>query len=347
MEVSKGVFMSIFCIRSGDGTVAPLHEEKGIKAMGIIDTDPTKKENVLKRGVQWFASYEEAAAQKPRFWDICTPPETHLGVMQKIIELDPNANIIVEKPICLSSQIPALQELLKGFQGKIVVNENYLSSDVTQTVMQVAFDKLRIKPRKIVVEMDKNRIADVKKGRYVDPEGAFKYEGTHMLTILQSILERLSLELPLKPETVVYEPMHVGEKLLEKQGSAEIVFKVGDVSVHLFSSMKGDIRHAYPPYGRGTIHESETAVRYRAVAIEGDEYTVVGFYEPLPNHLRSVGQVFVLKNKEVVEKVGDIADDTMGKHLTKAADYLLNKTDTNPCPAATGIEIVKLLDRVL
>lgn len=335
------------CVRIGEGTVAPLHQEKGIKTIGVIDTDSKKKEGVLKRGLQWFSSYEEAALQKPGVWDICTPPETHLEVIQKIIAVDPTANIIVEKPICLSAQIPALQEVLKNFQGKVVVNENYLSSDVTKTVMDVAFNKLKLTPRKIVLEMDKNRIADVKRGRYVDPEGAFKYEGTHMLTILQSILQRLSLELPLEAEKVVYEPMQAGDETLEKQGSAEIVFKVQEVAIHLFSSMKGDIKHLYPPYGREAITISETGVRYRLVAIVGDNHTVVGFYEPLPNLPRSVGQVFVLKDNQVIEKVGDIPDDTMGKHLQQAANYLLGKTEINPCPATTGVEIVQLLDRML
>jgi hypothetical protein len=339
------------CVRVGDGTVAPLHrqklEQEGVAVLGVIDTDFSKKEGVLKKGLQWFDSYEGAFVQKPGFWDICTPPETHLDVIKKIIAIDPQARMIVEQPVCMSGQIPELLEVLKDFQGKIVVNENYLSSEVTEKVLETAFKKLGITPRKIVIEMDKNRIADIKKGRYVDAEGAFKYEGTHMLTILQSVLGQLQLQLPPNPTIKVYEPMVVSDRMLPHQGSAHIVFKIGEIEVDLFSSMKGDILNRYPPYEKEKISEQETQVRYRVLAIVGEPYTVVGFYEPLADHPRSIGEVVVLKDGKIVENLSQVADDSMRKHLGRAANYLLGKTDVNPCSIEEGIKIVQLLDCML
>src|SRR5579863_10113123 len=97
------------CVRIGEGTVAPLHQQKlsklGVQTLGVIDCDPSKKETVISRRFKWFQSYEEAALDNPFFWDICTPPDQHLDTIKKIIDVDPKARIIVEKPICMSYQI--------------------------------------------------------------------------------------------------------------------------------------------------------------------------------------------------------------------------------------------------
>lgn len=37
----------------------------------------------------------------------------------------------------------------------------------------------------------------------------------------------------------------------------------------------------------------------------------------------------------------------MGEHLGRAANYLVGKTSTNPCPVEKGIEIVQVLNRML
>lgn len=336
------------CVRIGNGTVAPLHEQKllehNVQTIGIIDTDLKKKEAVLSQGVKWFESYEEAYLAKPLFWDICTPPEHHFSTMKKIAKLDPNAYMVVEKPICMSQEIEALEEFLKTFQGKIVVNENYLSSDVTQTVQKIASQELKSTTR-IVVEMDKNRTQDFKRGRYVDPEGAFKYEGTHMVTILQSLLGTL----PSTPDSVVYEDLSPSFPL---QGSADITYHLDSLDINLYSSMKGEIKNRFPPVTRISISEEETAPRYRVVAIEGlsqdnTPTTIVGFYEPIEDKPRGVGEVVVLKNGAFHQSLGTIPDSTMGKHLEKAVDYFTGKTTTNPCPPETGIAIVKLLDSML
>ncbi len=353
--VCTPLFAAQTCIRVGEGTIAPVHQKKleqhGIDTLGVIDTDSTKREATLKKGLQWFESIDQAFAQRPDFWDVCVPPEEHLPVMKKIMQVDPYARILVEKPICMSYQISELLELLKSFQGKIVVNENYLSSEITETVLKMAFETLQLQPRKIVIEMDKNRIIDIKRGRYVDPEGAFKYEGTHILTILQSVLDKLNVSLPM-PNYVQYEPLVFSDRSLENQGSADIQFKIGNLDVLLFSSMNGTLKYPYPPYAKECILEADTAYRYRILAIEGESldsnlYTVVGFYEPLANQPRCLGEVALFKNGKLVTSLGEIPDDSMGAHLHKAADYLLGKTTSNPCTVEAGIEIVQLLDRTL
>ncbi len=334
---------STTCVRVGNGAVAPLHEKKlsehGVQTVGTID---------IKFNESLETQFITAAALKPTFWDVCTPPEVHLETLKKIIELDPMANIICEKPICMSSQVEELNAILKDFKGKLVVNENYLSSDVTAKVQVIAFQQL--KPTRIVIEMDKNRTQDFLKGRYVDPEGAFKYEGTHIVTILQSVLDELGIQLPEAPVRKIYTDL---SSKFPSQGSADIGFEIEGLKIDLYSGMDGSIKNSYPPHGRGPIQESETAPRYRVIAIEGTtpegtQKTVAGFYEPLAGKARSIGEVVVIENNSVIHSES-VADDTMGKHLHAAVDYFKDETNTkpNPCPVEKGIEIVKILDSVL
>ena len=398
------------CVRIGYGTVAPVHENKlkqhGVKTLGIIDIDPAKQMAAASKGLRCFNSYEEALQAEPSFWDICTPPAEHLNVIKEIIRLDPKARMIVEKPICMEHQIPELQTLLKTFQGSIVVNENYLSSQISEAVRKIAFESLQLTPRKIVIEMDKNRIVDFKKGRYIDSNGAFAYEGTHIVTILQSFLHSMQLTLPPKPLSVHY--TDITSLNLPNQGSANIEYKIegvaklrfgaksalfeqdpdsaqiaysepsmsicaetspaqkssnlaskatfatpsGQLYINLFSSMDGTIKNRYPPYALKTIEEHDTLTRYRVIAIEGlspkgDAYRVLGFYEPVPDAPRSIGKIAVFMNGALDRLIEEIPDDSMGKHLSYASDYLLGKTNVNPCPPETGIEIVQLLETML
>ncbi len=183
----------ITCITIGYGSVAPVHHDKlsscNVKPVGIIETNAAKHDAIRKKGYPVCDTYEEALQLTPDFWDICCPVDDHVTVIENIIALDPHARIIVEKPICNFEEIPKLQELLKNFLGKIVVNENYLSSATTQKIKDLAA-KHGVDIKNITIEMDKNRTRDFIAGRYVDAKGAFYYEGTHMLTILGDIVNQ-------------------------------------------------------------------------------------------------------------------------------------------------------------
>jgi predicted dehydrogenase len=277
-----GVCMA--CVRIGFGAVAPMHEDKlkdTVKTVGIIDTDPAKKLKIVEKGFCTLDTFEEGVGKKPTFWDVCTPPETHFSMIKEILLVDPEAHILVEKPLCLFHQIPELQKALESFRGRIVVNEQYLSSEIPQKVKEIAFKELKLVPKRIVIEMDKNRTKDFQAGRYRDPIGAFGYEGPHMITILQS----LGPEYCPKDQTAItrrFKDIEIPEKL-EKQGLADISYSVDGVSVQLFTSMKGDIVNRYQPYCPvRNIPATDTQSRYRVVAIEGENekkevYSVVGF----------------------------------------------------------------------
>ncbi len=339
----------ITCITIGYGSVAPIHHDKlsscNVKPVGIIETNADKHDAIRKKGLRVCDTYEEALELTPDFWDICCPVNDHVTVIENIIALDPHARIIVEKPICNFEEIPKLQRLLKNFLGKIVVNENYLSSATTQKIKDLVMQH-GVVIQNIYIEMDKNRTRDFQAGRYVDAKGAFYYEGTHMITILGDIIDKYT---PTGEIAKKYEDLEASGKKWERQGLAEIEYNTDELSIHLFTSMKGDIKHSYPPFNLKNIPIDATATRYRIAAVKGinpleEEITVVGFFEPIQGYKRSQSAVAVLKNNAVIEYIGPLEDDAMGSHLKRAVDYLMGESDRNPCSPEEGIEMVHVLN---
>lgn len=342
--------LELNCVRIGYGCVAPIHEQKmaplGVKTVGVIDNNPAKKTKIVADGFFSCETYEEAAKLKPHFWDVCTPTDQRLAVIKEILRVDPKACILLEKPVCPIEQIAEFEALDKS-GATFVVNENYLSSQIAEEVKKKAFDDLKLKPKRIIIEFDKNRTQDFKKGRYIDPRGALNYEGTHMITCLQSLG---SAFMPNGNISKKYEDIFIPEQL-KNQGYADIAYEVNGVAVNLFSSMKGDVKHSYPPHGVDSIPESNTATRYRIIAVEGidpegNSATVVGFYEPIKGFKRSEGAIAVIRNGKVVDFQAPIEDDSMGNHLARVIDYFKEKGQ-NPCPMKEGIKAITMLDPML
>lgn len=340
------------CVRVGDGQVARLHEKilhnLGIKTVGIIDPDPVKQKEAAQRGIK-VCSFDQAAELKPFLFDICCPTRYHVETIKTILALDNQANIIVEKPVCQYSEIYKLIHLLHGFNGKLVVNENYLSSSVTEKIKQMIIE-LDIRPNRVVSEMTKNRINDIIKGRFLDNYFyAFGYEGSHIVTNVLALGDEY---FPKKIGSVFYEDLYIeqnGKKqYLPKQAMGEKHYRaVNNAEVVLYTSMVGTIKYFYPGYSQRYLYKAPTDphTRYRVLAVEdySKGITVAGFYEPIIGQNRREGRVVVCQNGIVKTIISPIFDDTMSKSLKNAIDYFQGKRE-NPCSARVGMEIVKFLN---
>ena len=336
------------CIRIGYGDIAKWHDQKlkeeGVTTIGVMDTNEKKRKLVLASGLQAFSSLKKAFRLKPDFWDICVATDFHIDVLTTIISLDPHANIIVEKPICYFSQTNTLKNLLENFQGKIVVNENYVSSNVTKKIKERSIS-LNLEPTRIVSEMTKNRISDIRKGRFLDMElFAFGYEGSHMII---NVLELGEEYFPFEIKDINYSDMYVNMLRLPKQSMMEkrYIAKSG-TEVILYTSMEGNIKYYYPgPFSFfDKIATEDDSTRYRILAVEDDKKctTVVGFYEPIPGLKRGEGSVVVIEKGDIKEYIEPIYDDTMRLALKNAIDYFLGKRD-NPYTVDRAIKTVELI----
>ncbi|NEO12902.1 MULTISPECIES: Gfo/Idh/MocA family oxidoreductase [unclassified Moorena] len=346
------MFEKLSCVRVGDGHVASLHEkifrDLEIETVGIIDPDPVKQKEAAKRGIK-VCCFDQAAELKPFFWDICCPTKYHVETIKTIVEIDNSANIIVEKPICESGEIKTLIDLLNRFSGKLIVNENYLSSSVTEKIKQVILC-MELSPNRVVSEMTKNRINDFINGRFLDNHFyAFGYEGSHIVTNVMALGDEY---LPEKIGNMFYGDLCIdlnGKKqYLPKQAMVEKHYRaVNKADVVLYTSMEGNIKYFFPGYSQQHFWKApeDTHTRYRVLAVEDHSkgITVAGFYEPILGHNRREGRVVVLKNGIIKTIISPIFDDTMSKSLKKAIEYFQEKRD-NPCSAIVAMDIVIFLN---
>ncbi|MDF5723547.1 MAG: oxidoreductase [Rhizonema sp. PD37] len=340
------------CIRVGYGTVAPIHERKmrecNVETVAIVEVDEQKRLQAQLEGFTVFSSCQEAAKLNPTFWDICVSTNQHLNVIQSIVDLASQANIFIEKPICLFSEIPALRRTLLNFEGKITVNENYASSTIKNLMQTIAFNELQIHPEKIIVEFTKNRELDFARGRFIDQElGALGYEGSHMLTLVSEMLEDYvpGRILENKFSDLIFKS---SEQLLENQGSAYVRYKsLSQVEIELYTSLAGTIKYKPPLFCIEDIRYDDLNSKYRFIAVYGrdchnDKYCVGGFFEPINSFKRCQGAVYVTLNNKVERIIAPIKDDTMLQHFQQTLNYFQGVAE-NPYSVEKSIKIVEIL----
>ena len=339
------------CVRVGYGVIARIHERKfrelGVGTAAVVDIDAGRRAQAAQEDHIVRASCAAALDLQVDFWDVCVDSGAHLAVMREIVALDPHARILLEKPICQHREIAELRAVLAEFQGRLTVNENYSSSNVTSMVRTTAFDTLRLTARRVVVEMSKSRIGDFEAGRFVDYEaGALRYEGPHMLAILDDLgpdwaptrIERVECD-----DALVELPC--GFVPLFGQGVADVTCEARcGVPVGLFTSMSGTVKFAYPPYGMRAIARDDRRTRYRIVAVDGVDpdgrgCSVVGFFEPVAGLPRGQGAVAVIREGRVDELVEPLPDDNMRTHLARTIRYFAGDGE-NPCSADDGVRAV-------
>ncbi|MDF5717302.1 MAG: Gfo/Idh/MocA family oxidoreductase [Rhizonema sp. NSF051] len=341
------------CVRVGYGTVSQIHETKmlecNVETVAIVEVDEQKRFQAQQEGFTVFSSCQEAAKLNPTFWDICVSTNQHLSVIQSILDSAPQANIFIEKPICLFSEIPALRRTLLNFEGKITVNENYASSTIKNMVQTIAFNELQIHPEKIVVEFTKNRELDFARGRFIDRElGSLGYEGSHMVTLVSEMLEdyvpyRI---LENKFSDLIFKG---SDQLLENQGSAYVRYKsLSQVEIELYTSLAGTIKYKHPLFCIEDIPHDDLNSKYRFIAVYGtnyhnDKYCVVGFFEPINSFKRCQGAVYVTLNNKVERIVAPLRDDTMLLHFQQTLKYFQGVAE-NPYSVEKSIKIVEILN---
>lgn len=337
------------CIRIGFGKIARIHEEQlkkhGVQTIGVVEVNPDLLTEIERAGLQAFKSLEDTVAFKPDFYDICTPAHARLDVLRALCSLNPAANILIEKPVCSYKDIQLIQDIFKDHRGKVVVNENYASSNVTKAVRDVLSTK-RIRPKRLIVESTKNRGSDFLNGRYVDSElGALGYEGSHLLAIVGEFGEgyeidelidsdidsiHLSIAKPVQCADLHTDAQEYRSiKSLSHQGGAFMQYRARNgCIVDLYTSMSGIIGFPCAPFaspGQEITH-TDFQTRYRILRVDGEDeagiaYQIVGFFEPIPGFDRSQAKLLIFKNWVLESQSGTFEDNTMSQHLLRSIRY--------------------------
>jgi hypothetical protein len=140
-----------------------------------------------KSQVDFKSSFETTLQNSAHntIWHICTPTETHIDYLKIILNANPNALIIVEKPI---GSHALEKDYFAFFSGaSVMVQSQYNYSKVVGIFSKMlagirAVDKIKIK-----IDFSKNRLED---NRFVDKQRkALGYEAFHQLTLLLRLFD--------------------------------------------------------------------------------------------------------------------------------------------------------------
>lgn len=347
------------CVRIGFGKIARIHDEQlqkhGVLTVGILEVDPERIRAIEQVGLRAIGSLQEAVSIRPDFYDICTPTHARLEILRQLCALDPLANILIEKPICDFQDVAQIQQVLQQHRGRIVINENYASSNVTLAVQ----DELAIRgitPTRVIIESTKNRGADFLAGRFIDTRlGALGYEGSHLLALigafgegytkahlLDSDIDNIALS---QPDFLPQETVH-----LVNQGGAFMKYQAKNgCIIELYSSMAGRIGFPCPPYAQPDqlIGHLDVKTRFRilrtdGINAEGVAHQIIGLFEPVQNLKRSQGLLLVFKNWVLESISAPIEDNTMSQHLLRAIRFFEGSAP-NPYSLERGFDDVRML----
>jgi hypothetical protein len=308
-----------------------------------VDTDAKKLEEPKQRGIRTFDSMENAIDKlQPDFWDICIPTEFHYSVTKLLLETLHDPKILIEKPVCNPSEITETLSLKKKYpNAKIAVNENLLSSQVTQKAKEFV-EKYKIKKPEISVESSKNRIRDILEGRFIDKElGVLGYEAPHMITCASGIIDN---SFPNRLVSSRIEDMKLPDgRILEKQGLAELKYSANNgLKVYLYTSMDGRIGIPITEFNPPSyIFTDDRLTRYRVMKIKEGDIEILCQYEPLPGFERNLGRAFVKRGNEIIESEL-VPENSMKYHLTNAVRYFAGEI-SNPSNVEDAVSIVNLL----
>jgi len=120
----------------------------------------------------------------PDVWIVATPTAAHVAALAAILERDPGAAVLVEKPACPPGQLSTLRELLARHpRAAVEVASQYQDSSAVHTLARAAGPDADL-----VISFVKDRRPDEARGRFRDPvAGVLGYEWPHLHAIARTL----------------------------------------------------------------------------------------------------------------------------------------------------------------
>ncbi|MFE7094269.1 Gfo/Idh/MocA family oxidoreductase [Streptomyces erythrochromogenes] len=335
------------CVIVGHGVMGRIQGAKlaelGVRTPAVVD--PGRAGTTLASGVPVVGSLDGVRAPRSvGLWSICTPTAAHAEVFRQIGRLAPEADVIMEKPVCVPEDVPEMCRMLDVHSGRVVVDEHYLSSAVPEAVAAAVLSVPGATVTRVVVEMTKHRGLDRARGRFEDRAlGALGYEGPHLLAVLDVLGRRLGASLaPASPATCALDGPW-GPDGSPPQDGAEVSYRTArGCEVVLHTSLVGRPRtRSQPsiPYGSRRRHR---VLQVEATDREGHVWRVTGAFAPTRLGDRDRGTLAVLRDGLPLAPPQVLHDDPLGRHLGRILRYF-GGDEPNPAPARHCIAHVALL----
>ena len=349
--------MPLSCIRIGHGHIGAIHQDEfsrlGVRTLGVVETDPQVREALQQAGLQTFARVEQALEHDPDFFDICVPTLHHAEVIEQVVLARPYANILVEKPLCDLADLERIEHLTRTFRGRVVVNEQYVSSGVVKALLAKAAE-LRMVVDRVVIESTKHRGADFIGGRFWDKTlGALGYEGSHLLAMAEELGHPIDFSrvLDLDMDGIELPTVSQETQTATQQGGACIQYvSHADCTVDLYTSTSGIVGFPCPPMAPIGMHirHGDLLSKYRHVRVhgrtpQGTSYQLAGFMDPVPGLGRNLGALVVYRDWKQLGAVQTFEDDTMQQHFQRVIDHFDGR-GPNPYSVTRALSDVRALN---
>lgn len=178
----------------GYGVAGRLHAqllaEQGIQISAI---DP-KHQDLPKTHRDFGRSVTDLSltlAAEIDLWTVCCPTTDHLSVLRAILERNPHARVLVEKPACQGHEVEQFAALLATHRNaRVLVNDQYRHSQALPRMMRAMADHEPTAALNLIgITFTKDRTDDIAQGRFIDRTyGVLGYEWLHMLAVLGQLL---------------------------------------------------------------------------------------------------------------------------------------------------------------
>ncbi|QOC93845.1 Gfo/Idh/MocA family oxidoreductase [Micromonospora craniellae] len=178
----------------GYGVAGRLHAEILAEAGASLTILDPKHQDLPKGFRSFTAGVDElpdVVGSSVALWSVCCPTADHLPVLRAILERDPQARVLLEKPACQGHEIADLTALLSSHSNaRLVVVDQYRYSRAIEVLRRLIGE---LEPHSsldhIGITFSKNRAVDIAHGRFVDRSyGVLGYEWLHMLAALRHLL---------------------------------------------------------------------------------------------------------------------------------------------------------------
>ncbi|MFJ1748199.1 Gfo/Idh/MocA family oxidoreductase [Streptomyces sp. NPDC088116] len=238
----------------GHGVAGRLHERL-LSRLGFTVTvvDPVTDAlatGALPPGAPRYRRIADVPRDAPvDVWSVCSPTETHLRAVAEVLDRDPAARLLVEKPVCRSGEGPVLAALLRRYErARLVVMNQYRHA---QAVPVLSAMKEEFAPGHPVsgvrVGFGKDRREDIAAGRFVDHDyGIFGYEWLHMLALVSGVLPAETYDRYLLTDPSRHDVRVAVDPELTSTAAHETT-TLDDLTVELYSTIVGPDAHPLVP----------------------------------------------------------------------------------------------------
>lgn len=204
-------------------------------------------------------------------WSVCTPTAAHVPTVAAVLDRDPGARLLVEKPVCRSWEGPRLAALLAAHEGaRLVVMNQYAHAEAPALLRAVKDEYAPRHPVEAIrVAFGKDRRQDIAAGRFVDHDyGVFGYEWLHMLALLGRFLPEDAYH-----RYLVRHPDHGSVRIARDpeltSTAAHDVVDLDGTEIDLYSSVVGHDPGPEAPAPHWTVRTTPAAdSRHRLARVE-------------------------------------------------------------------------------